>query len=260
MNEFTLTTSIRKRNAKGQSAFVPYMMAGDGGLNVLHERISFLEQAGADALEIGIPFTDPVADGEIIQEAGSRALSLGVTLRKVLNELQRQTHDIPLVVMTYLNPILAMGADTFAQECAHAGVHGLIVPDLPMEERGILSFALTGKDIALVPLLSLTSSRDRIEKITQVAEGFIYVVTVNGTTGVRQKFGDDLEEQLLRVKEATSVPVLAGFGISTPEQVESFRSMADGVIVGSAIVSAFHAGNHQIIQDLVGAGRPLQNQ
>ena len=255
MNDFSLTTSIRKRSTTGQAAFVPYMMAGDGGLDVLHERISFLAQLGADAIEIGIPFTDPVADGEVIQEAGSRALSQGVTLRKVLDELVKQTHNVPLVLMTYLNPVLAMGVDAFAQKCERGGVRGLIIPDLPMEEREIVAPSLTGRDIALVPLLSLTSSLHRIKKITQVAEGFIYVVTVNGTTGVRQTFGEDLAEQLSRVKEVASVPVLAGFGISTPTQVKSFHAIADGVIVGSAIVSAFHEGKTKEIQSLVEAGR-----
>ncbi|WP_432353481.1 tryptophan synthase subunit alpha [Sporosarcina sp. A2] len=262
MSEFSLTVAIRKRNAEGESAFVPYMMAGDGGLNALHERISFLQEAGADAIEIGIPFSDPVADGEVIQEAGSRALSKGVTLRKVMCELQTQTqtHAIPLVVMTYLNPILAYGIQEFVEACVLAGVRGLIVPDLPYEERVLVSSELVGKDIALVPLISLTSSKERIEKIAQAAEGFIYAVTVNGITGVRSGFGSDLAEHMAHLKNVSDVPVLAGFGISTPEQVRDFGGIADGVIVGSAIVTAFHEENRSLIQSLIRAGRVPINQ
>ncbi|MGG0643933.1 tryptophan synthase subunit alpha [Sporosarcina gallistercoris] len=257
MSEFTLTASILKRNAEGQSAFVPYMMAGDGGLDVLHERISFLEEAGADAIEIGIPFSDPVADGEVIQEAGSRALRNGVTLRKVMSELQAQKHSVPLVVMTYLNPVLAYGVSEFAENCEEAGVKGLIIPDLPHEERRLLSGALVGKDIALVPLISLTSSAERIEKIARTAEGFIYAVTVNGITGVRSGFGSDLMDHLTNLKRVSNVPVLAGFGISAPEQVRAFSPVADGVIVGSAIVTAFHEGNLEKVKTLIQADRTV---
>ncbi|MGN7409519.1 tryptophan synthase subunit alpha [Sporosarcina sp. SAFN-010] len=260
MKEFTLTIAIRKRNEKGQSAFIPYMMAGDGGLDMLHERISFLEEAGADAIEIGIPFSDPVADGEVIQEAGSRALKRGVTLRKVMSELQAQLHSIPLVVMTYLNPVLAYGVSEFVEDCERAGVKGLIIPDLPHEERGLLSDALIGKDIALVPLISLTSSLERIEKIARKAEGFVYAVTVNGITGVRSSFASDLMDHLRVLKGVSNVPVLAGFGISTPEQVRHFSSIADGVIVGSAIVTAFHEENLEKIQSLIEASRTAVSQ
>ncbi|REB07988.1 tryptophan synthase subunit alpha [Sporosarcina sp. BI001-red] len=255
MSKYTLTAAIRKRNAEGLSAFIPYMMAGDGGLEVLHERISFLEEAGADAIEIGIPFSDPVADGEVIQEAGSRALQRGVTLRKVMSTLQVQSHKIPLVIMTYLNPVLAYGLPKFVADCECAGVNGLIIPDLPHEERGLLSDALEAKDIALVPLISLTSSTERIEKIARAAEGFIYAVTVNGITGVRSGFSSDLMNHLTDLKRIANVPVLAGFGISTPEQVREFSSVTDGVIVGSAIVTAFHEGKLDKIQSLIKAGQ-----
>lgn len=260
MSEFTLTQSILNRNAEGQSAFIPYIMAGDGGLDVLQERISFLEEAGADAIEIGIPFSDPVADGEVIQEAGSRALSRGITLRKVMSELQRHPQSIPLVVMTYLNPVLAYGLSEFVADCKRAGVKGLIVPDLPYEERGLLSDSLAGQDIALVPLISLTSSAERIEKIARTAEGFIYAVTVNGITGVRSGFGSNLMDHLSKLKRVSNVPILAGFGISTPEQVREFSPVVDGVIVGSAIVTAFHEGNLEKVKTLIQAGRTAMSK
>ncbi|MDW0109918.1 tryptophan synthase subunit alpha [Sporosarcina aquimarina] len=257
MKKFSLTAAIQKRNSINQSAFIPYMMAGDGGLEVLNKRISFLEKSGADAIEIGIPFSDPVADGEVIQDAGSRALAHGVTLRKVMRELQKEKHSIPLVIMSYLNPILSFGIPEFVKSCEQAAVRGLIIPDLPYEERELLTNALMDKDIALVPLISLTSSKERIEKIAQAAEGFIYAVTVNGITGIRNGFDEELGDHLNELKQVSKVPVLAGFGISTPEQVRDFSLLADGVIVGSAIVSAFHEENYEKIQSLIEADRVI---
>ena len=217
-------------------------MAGDGGLETIKKNILFLQETGVTAIELGIPFSDPVADGPVIQEAGERALAKGVTLRKVLKELTlfKDEVTVPLVIMTYLNPILSYGIDQFAKDCRNSGISGLIVPDLPHEESGLLRNALAESEIALIPLVSLTSPPERIKKITAAAEGFVYAVTVNGITGVRDGFGDDLAAHLKQLKAVSPVPVLAGFGISTPEQVRSIGALADGVIVGSAIVDAFH--------------------
>ena len=188
----TLEKRIRACVAEGNKAFVPYMMAGDGGLDTLKEKLLFLQEAGVTAIEIGIPFSDPVADGEAIQQAGARALAEGVTLRKVLEELQKCKDEVavPLVVMTYLNPILAFGIPQFVEACEEAGIAGLIIPDMPLEESGPLREKLEGTDIAWVPLVTLTSSDERIAKIAESAEGFLYAVTVNGITGERNAFGD----------------------------------------------------------------------
>lgn len=255
MKEQTLTRIFQQKKQAGRKLFVPYMMAGDGGLGVLHERIGFLTEAGADAVEIGIPFSDPSADGDVIQQAGERALSAGTTLRKVLSCLAEQHHDIPLIVMTYLNPILAMGIPQFLEGCRRAGVKGLIIPDLPHEERSLLSKEMAGSGIALIPLVSLMSSPERVAMIAREAEGFIYAVTVNGITGERSSFGSGLDAHLEKLREASDVPVLAGFGISSPAQVKTFQAMADGVIVGSTVVEAFRSGDLDTIRALVGAGR-----
>ncbi|WP_252504849.1 tryptophan synthase subunit alpha [Sporosarcina sp. Marseille-Q4943] len=249
----TLERRIRTCIANGEKAFVPYILAGDGGLATLKEKLLFLQEAGVTAIEVGIPFSDPVADGEAIQQAGARALTEGVTLRKVLEELERCKGEVavPLVVMTYLNPVLAFGMPQFVEVCEKAGVSGLIIPDLPLEESGPFREELKGKDIAWIPLVSLTSPDERIAKIAESAEGFLYAVTVNGITGKRNDFSEELYSHLQRVKQISTVPVLAGFGISTREQVKEMCNHTDGVIVGSAIVEALHRNELEEIRELI---------
>lgn len=266
MTKKQLTDAIRNCVESGDKAFVPYIMAGDGGIETLKKTILYLQEIGVTAIELGIPFSDPVADGPVIQDAGERALSHGVTLRTVIQEIGsfKEEVTVPLVFMTYLNPIIRYGIEKFVEDCAQNGVSGIIVPDLPYEERELLQHALTKFDIALVPLVSLTSPPERIEKITSAGEGFIYAVTVNGITGVRDGFGEELDLHLRKLKEVSSVPVLAGFGISTPEQIKAMGSVVDGVIVGSAIVQALHNQDLNAVKKLVHASKkklrvPLKN-
>ncbi|MFJ8260687.1 tryptophan synthase subunit alpha [Rummeliibacillus sp. NPDC094406] len=248
-----LQLAIEEKVKTGQKAFIPYIMAGDGGLKAIRKQIFFLQQVGVTAIELGIPFTDPVADGPVIQDAGNRALKEGVNLKAILDEIEQFKKEVhvPLVIMSYLNPILAFGIEKFIAKCENVGIAGLIIPDLPIEEADIIQSKLTKSSIALVQLISLTSPIDRIERIAKTAEGFIYAVTVNGITGVRNEFGQSLDEHLHNLKEISDIPVLAGFGISTPEQVDELSTMADGVIVGSAIVKAFHEGKEESIKNLL---------
>lgn len=257
MTKHLLTEAIQQKVQAGEKAFVPYIMAGDGGIERLKETILFLQEIGVTAIELGIPFSDPVADGPVIQEAGERALAEQVTLRTVIEDIgsYQQEITVPIVLMTYLNPIIAYGIDVFMKEAAQNGVSGLIVPDLPYEEADLLREAMGRYDMALIPLVSLTSPPARIEKITAAGEGFIYAVTVNGITGVRDGFGEDLGAHLGRLKEVSPVPVLAGFGISTPEQVSKMGEQVDGVIVGSAIVQALHKGDKELVKSLVEASK-----
>ncbi|MEK3937076.1 tryptophan synthase subunit alpha [Sporosarcina sp. FSL W7-1349] len=257
MKKSDLTQAIIGCAERGEKAFVPYIMAGDGGLTTLKKNILFLQEAGVTAIEVGIPFSDPVADGEVIQAAGERALAHGINLRAVMKELASFQDEVtvPLVIMTYLNPVLSYGLETFARDCEATGISGLIIPDLPLEESGLVREALEGTGVGLIQLVSLTSPQERIRNITAAGEGFIYAVTVNGITGVRNEFRDDLGIHLQQLKEVSPVPVLAGFGISTPEQVRSIGALADGVIVGSAIVDAFHRGDLQAIETLVKAAK-----
>lgn len=252
----TLEKVIRHCNEDGEKAFVPYIMAGDGGLDVLNNRLLFLQEIGVTAIEVGIPFSDPVADGEAIQQAGERALAHGTTLKGVLEMLAERPVEVtvPLIIMTYLNPILAYGIQAFMKRCKEVGIHGLIIPDLPMEESGILRDGLKDADIAFIPLVSLTSPQARIAEIVSQAQGFVYAVAVNGITGARDSYSNSLTAHLKGLKEVSPVPVLAGFGISTISQVKELGDQTDGVIVGSAIVEAFHRGDLAFIRKLAGSG------
>ena len=234
-------------------AFIPYIMAGDGGLDRLEPTILMLQSLGATAIEVGIPFTDPVADGPTIEAAGMRALANGTNLTNVLQTLQSfaEKVEIPLVIMTYLNPILAYGAERFASDAKAAGVRGVIVPDMPFEESDIIHEALHSEQLDLVQLVSLTSPPERVAKLAAASEGFVYAVTVNGITGTRSSFADNLQQHFEQLKAVSNVPVLAGFGISTPAHIESFAGFSDGVIVGSKIVDCLTKNDWETIDALI---------
>lgn len=242
---------------RGDKAFVPYIMAGDGGLENLHEQISFLETCGATVVELGIPFSDPVADGPTIQEAGIRSLKNGTTMQTVLDTLKegKLNRAIPIVIMTYLNLVFSYGIEKFAKECAETGVDGLIIPDLPLEEEELITPELAKYDIALIRLASPTSHRSRIAEIAKRTEGFLYAVTVKGTTGARAKYEEGIAEYLQTLKAASAVPVLAGFGVSNPEHVKELGRYCDGVIVGSRIVQLLAEGRQEEVKELVQAAK-----
>lgn len=238
---------------KNQKAFVPYIMAGDGGLEVLAERIKFLEKCGATAVEIGIPFSDPVADGPTIQQAGIRALERGTSLKDVLKAVAavRNEVQIPLIVMTYMNPIIALGLDGFVKLANDAGIAGCIIPDLPIEEEEIIEPLLDEAKIDLIRLVTLTSPIERLKAISEKGRGFLYAVTVTGITGARSGFDKQLGQFLQQVKQISSIPVLAGFGISSPEHVQEVSQYCDGVIVGSKIVELFAQNDLKGIEALI---------
>ncbi|MBC2390271.1 tryptophan synthase subunit alpha [Listeria booriae] len=236
---------------KAHVAVVPYMMAGDGGLDQLESQMQLLSDAGATAIEIGIPFSDPVADGPVIQKAGARALEANISLEQILNQLATSKIDIPLVVMSYFNPIYHLGVEKFIELAQKTPIKGLIIPDLPYEHRDLVQPHLENTDIALIPLISLTSPKERIELIAKQAQGFIYAVTVNGTTGERAVFGDTIDETLTFLKQVSPVPVLAGFGISNLGHVARFANVCDGVIVGSKVVQLLHEGKHDELSEFI---------
>ncbi|WP_067726471.1 tryptophan synthase subunit alpha [Oceanobacillus damuensis] len=253
MGKAMLEETLQEKIKSGENIFVPYIMAGDGGLDILEERINFLQECGASAIEVGIPFSDPVADGPIIQEAGIRALDNGTTLAKVLETLQafKANRTIPIIVMTYLNPVFVYGVDRFAKDCTNAGVDGVIIPDLPMEEEHIISQPLSNHEIAFVRLAAMTSPKQRLTELAKRSEGFLYAVAVNGTTGARTSHDDKVQSYLKELKEHAEVPVLAGFGVSTTEQAHALSNHCDGVIVGSKIVQLLHEGRLQEIHRLI---------
>lgn len=241
---------LKKTNDK---AFISYIMGGDGGIGQLKHQVQLLEDSGVDLIEIGIPFSDPVADGPVIQEAGLRALNEDVSLKKILDELTKIKTDIkvPIVIMTYLNPVLTLGFENFAQAAEEAGVSGVILPDVPFEEEAEIRGFLTNHNIALIRLVTLTSSEERIKTLTKDAEGFIYAVTVKGTTGGRTSYNEETYRYLEQLKAQTDVPVCAGFGVASRDMAEKLYQYTDGVIVGSKIVDLLHQGKGEEIATLI---------
>jgi tryptophan synthase alpha chain len=240
---------------KGNKLFIPYIMAGDGGIDHFIDTLKQLEEAGATAIEVGIPFSDPVADGPTIQKAGKRALKDGVTLTQILDELvlRREEIGIPLVFMTYINPVYKFGIDRFFNRCEEAGVDGLIIPDLPAEHLDLISGPASKHGIAIIQLATLTSSRERISELAKLTEGFLYAVTINGTTGARNAVNEKIGDHLQILKEFSKVPVLAGFGISTPDHVKEMTENCDGVVVGSRIIDLLQENRVTEIKELINA-------
>lgn len=218
-------------------AFIAFVTGGDPDLNTTEELIYAMEEAGADLIEIGVPFSDPIAEGEVIQAANERALAAGCTTDALFDMIERTKAKVtvPLVFLTYLNPIYTYGKEHFLKRCMETGISGLIVPDLPFEEKEELSQVCEEYDVDLISLIAPTS-KERITMIAKEAKGFVYCVSSLGVTGVRSRITTNLEEMITSIREITSIPCAIGFGISTPEQAGKMACLADGAIVGSAIV------------------------
>lgn len=235
-----------KNAFKDKKAFIAFITAGDPSLEKTEEFVLTAEKAGADLVEIGIPFSDPIADGPVIQEANVRALKNNVTTDDIFNLIAsiRQKTDIPLVFLTYLNPVYKYGYEKFLARCQQLGVDGLIIPDLPFEEKGELAPLAKQYDVDIISLIAPTSEQ-RIKTISEDSSGFLYVVASMGVTGVRTEIKTDLPSILKAVKAASDTPAAVGFGINTPEQAKTISQYADGIIVGSAIVKiiAEHGDN-----------------
>lgn len=222
---------------RDKKAFIGFLTAGDPSMEKTEEFILEMERAGADLVEIGIPFSDPIAEGVVIQNANIRALKAGATTERVfemVSRVRRRT-QIPLVFLTYLNPVFHYGYEKFFARCRDVGIDGIIIPDLPFEEKGEVAPLAAACGVDVISMIAPTSSQ-RIERIAGEAAGFLYVVSSMGVTGVRKEITTDLEGMLGAVRKATDLPAAVGFGISTPEQAAKIAAAADGVIVGSAIV------------------------
>lgn len=228
-------SKLAKENKK---ALIPFVTCGDPTIEETKKTVLALESLGADIIEIGIPYSDPLADGPIIQESYHKSLENGFKIGDIFKciEAIRVESNIPLVVMVYFNIIYCYGQEEFLKKLKELKVDGLIVPDLPLEERGDFhSYCKEVGNIALIPLVAPTS-KERIEEIVKDAEGFVYCVSVAGTTGERNSLGNDIEEYLTFVREKSKAPICVGFGISSAEIIENIRDYCDGVIIGSAIV------------------------
>jgi len=229
---------FKELKEKKKKAFIAFVTAGFPDLGVTEKLIPALAKAGADVIELGVPFSDPLADGPTIQAASQKALAKHVTLDKILHTVRRirKKTDVPLALMTYYNPVFHYGDERFAQNASRAGVDGLIIPDLPPEEAKELIRPAHRHGLATVFFVSPTTRKDRMKKIVRASTGFIYYVSITGVTGARKTFAPELLKKLREVKRSTSKPVCVGFGVSTPAQVRSIARLADGVIVGSAII------------------------
>jgi tryptophan synthase alpha chain len=242
----------RARADGHKAALMPYLMAGFPDLDTSHRIGTAYVEGGADLIELGIPFSDPLADGPVVHNAGTVALRAGVTVEQALDVGQALAAHVPVVAMCYSNPILARGVDRFLDALDAASISGLIVPDLPLEEADQLRSLCDARGVALVPLVAPTTTEERMARIGADARGFLYAVSITGTTGERSRL-DTMSQVLSRAAAHTSVPVAVGFGIATPEQArDALAAGADGVIVGSRLVRA--AG---LKDDPVGAVREL---
>lgn len=239
MAKISISQCFEQLRSRQECALIPFITAGDPDLATTVEALKLLDRSGADIIELGVPYSDPLADGPTIQAAATRALAKGVRLDDVLELVSKVTPELkaPLILFTYYNPILYRGIDTFLQQIAQAGVSGLVVPDLPLEEAEGLIILATKYGIEVIMLIAPTSSPARMAAIAQVSQGFIYLVSVTGVTGTRTALATKIPELLQEIRTTTTKPIGVGFGISDPEQAKQVKAWgADAVIVGSAMV------------------------
>lgn len=230
--------TFQQLRERKETALIPFISVGDPDLETTVRIIQTLEEAGADMIELGVPYSDPLADGPVIQRASGRALRHRITVEDcigVASAARAAGVKLPFILFSYFNPVLRLGLERFFQLLQDNGISGLILPDLPIEEDGEVRAMAEAADIHLIPLVAPTSN-DRVKRIAEHARGFVYCVSSLGVTGVRADFHDGIDEFLRTVRSATDTPIAVGFGISSREQVERFAGQADGVIVGSAIV------------------------
>lgn len=260
-----IAETFAELRSRGEAALIPYLMVGYPSLDATRELLYGIVSAGADLVELGIPFSDPLADGATLQRANQRALERGASLRRALELVASVRGDIsvPLVLMSYYNPLLQLGDEGFARAAAEAGVDGVIVPDLPVEECAPLGKACAADGLALVGMVAPTSSDERIAATAQRASGFLYCVSLKGVTGARNQLSSGVDRLVERVRHASSLPAVVGFGISSAEQVRAISGYADGAVVASALLDRIDAnptrpteGATHFVAELKDACRP----
>ncbi|HUP43152.1 MAG TPA: tryptophan synthase subunit alpha [Thermoanaerobaculia bacterium] len=243
-----------------RAAFIPFVMAGDPDLGATAEMLAALAAAGADLIELGIPFSDPIADGPVNQRAATRALAAGTTVAGILEAVAsvRDELGVPVVLFTYFNPIRARGLELFAEQAAASGVDGVLCVDLPPEEAEELYLPALGRnDLDPIFLLAPTSTTERMKRVGEVSSGFVYYVSRTGVTGERELLTKTLPKEVKRVRRKVKLPVAVGFGISTPEQVAAVGGIADAVVVGSSLVRVVGEGGPDVAQRLEARAREL---
>ena len=234
-----IAATFERLSGAGRRALIPFLVAGDPDVGVTVRAVDALVQAGADLIELGVPFSDPVADGPVNQRAYTRALASGVSLHTVLDLVKtiRGRSELPIVLLSYYNPLLRYGLEAFCRDAAGAGVDGVVVPDLPADEAADLVGPARANGVDTIFLLAPTSTDLRIQLVAGQSSGFIYCVSLTGVTGARDQLADGVDGLVGRIRRQTSLPVCVGFGVSTPEQAQAIAAVADGVIVGSALVA-----------------------
>ena len=235
-----ITEKFNRLKSENRGGFIPFVVAGDPNLQATKELILLLAKSGASVVELGVPFSDPVADGVTIQASGERALRNKVGVKNILAtvaEVRKIGCEVPIILFSYFNPILQFGLNEFAEEAKSAGVDGVLITDLVPEEAGDFRAILTAKNLALIMLAAPTSSDERLKKICEKASGFIYAVSRAGVTGARTDLSGDAESLVKRLRKYTALPVAVGFGISNAEQIKTVWQYADAAVVGSAIVA-----------------------
>ena len=233
-----ITEAFRRNANQGKKAFIPYITAGDPSLEKTEEMLAFLATQGADIIEVGVPFSDPMADGPVIQKAMERALAGGTTLRKILEVIRgfRTSYNTPVILMGYYNPFYTYGLENFSRDAKSAGIDGVLTVDLPPEEASEFHGFLRKESIASIFLLTPVSDAKRINVVKKFVEGFVYFVSVTGVTGECDTLSDEIREKMIEIRGEIQLPLVLGFGISKPEIIEKFYSSADGFVVGSALV------------------------
>jgi tryptophan synthase alpha chain len=230
--------TFQRLRAKKEKALIPYIMAGDPSLERTGELVQTLEQSGADLIELGVPFSDPIADGPVIQRAGQRALKAKTSLRDILKfvgDIRFKT-EIPLILMSYVNPVFKFGLEDFIQEAVSVGVDGVILPDLPPEEGKTMMSLAAKRELDVILLAAPTTPRPRLVQIVKHTQGFLYYVSLTGITGASLQGLHEIKSRLHQIRRLTAKPIAVGFGIATPEQAAALAQVADGIVVGSAIV------------------------
>ena len=249
-----IENKFKELRARKKKAFIAFITAGDPNLKTTEELVVAFEKCGVDLVEIGVPFSDPLADGPTIQAASQRALQKKVTLKKILESVRkiRQRSEIPIALMTYYNPVLHFGEEKFTQSARDAGVDGVIIPDLPPEEAGSLLKSARKNNLAVIFFLSPTTTTERMKRIVKLSRGFIYYVSITGVTGARSHLPEEIKNNVQLAKRYTKTPICVGFGVSTAAQVKSVARVSDGVIVGSAIVNEIfrNAGKKDLVKNV----------
>jgi tryptophan synthase alpha chain len=246
---------------KNEKAFIPFVTAGDPDLATTLELVLALEKAGADIVELGIPYSDPMADGPVIQASSTRALANGTKIIHIMEKVKeiREKTQVPLVYLLYYNSIFKYGTEIFFKQCKESGIDGLIIPDLPLEERAEVIQIADQYDICIIPMVAPTS-HDRIKAITNLGKGFVYCVSVNGVTGTRQKLNTDIKEYMDLILTYTHMPKALGFGISNAEMAKAYAPYCEAIIVGSAIIKLVAEGGtkEEVIKRVYNFGKEIK--